>query len=140
VPLDVRARERYIWSRGADVYIGYEPPASTGVDTPAADPRMRVPYVSDILLRRRLHTIEDRIFVQDPVLLHDRMRELRDNWEWIGEIDWPGWRLWNLKSFLYVRKNADERLRTQLRALVIRTPAEVMFEDVKRRHGVAPAD
>jgi hypothetical protein len=139
VPLGAVERETYIWSRAADVYIGYEPPARAGAESPAADPLMRTPYVFDILLRRRLQTIEDRIFVQDEALLHTRMRELRDNWYWIGEIDWPGLRLWKLKSFLYVRKTADQRLRTHLAVLVNRTPEQIVFTDVSETGGVVRA-
>jgi hypothetical protein len=132
VPLSAAERERYVWSRAPDVYLGYEPPASAGTESAAADQVMRTPYVADILMKRRLFTIEDRIFVQDEALLHARMRELRDHWIWLGEMEWPGWRLWRLKSFVYVRKTANPLLAGRLRVLVIRGPEAVRLDDVAR--------
>jgi hypothetical protein len=89
---------------------------------------MASPYVADVLLRREMSPIDERIHVQDPVLLHARMRELRDHWTWVGEIDWPGRRVWRLRSFVYVRKGADSRLRRSLEAIVDRSPEAVSLD------------
>ena len=129
-PVQQAERERYIWSSNPDVYIGYDPPAGSGANDAASDPMMRTPYVREILMKRRLRTIEDRIFVQDEALLHARMRELRDNWTWLGEIDWPGWHHWRLKCFVYVRNGADPALTTALRGIVQREPQRVVFDHI----------
>lgn len=103
-PLTLAEREAYLWSRNADVYIGYEPPASVGALGPNDDPRMVSPYVDGVLMKMPLVGVTNRMYVQEPGLLHGRMRELRDNWIWVGEMDWPGQQVWQLKAFLYVRK------------------------------------
>ena len=101
-------REEYMWNSGADVYIGYEPPASENSSSLQDDPRMRSSYVAGTLLGNPSHGMiaESRIFARDPNLLYGRMVELRDNWYWLGEIEWPGSRLWGLKCFAYVRQNS----------------------------------
>jgi hypothetical protein len=129
-PMTPEQRERYLWSQGADVYIGYEPPASSQAERAASDPRMRSPYVASVLLKVKTGTIEDRIFVRDPDLLHFRMRELRDRWTWVGQIDWPGWQLWRLKSFVYVRKDSAYAgiLESSLRRIVALAPDGVSLD------------
>ena len=99
-------REEYMWNSGADVYIGYEPPASANSSSLQDDPRMGSSYVADILLGNPSHGMiaESRIFTRDPHRLYNRMVELRDNWYWLGEIEWPGSRIWGLKCFAYVRR------------------------------------
>ena len=68
----------------------------------------RSSYVAGTLLGNPSHGMiaESRIFARDPTLLYGRMVELRDNWYWLGEIEWPGSRLWGLKCFAYVRQNS----------------------------------
>ncbi len=130
IPHRPAEREAYMWASSPQVYIGYEPPASAGCNAPDVDAIMHSPYVSRILLTRPLMTIEDRIFPQDAALLHQRMRELRDHWDWIGEIDWPGWSLWHLKSFAYVRKDASPSLHAAMSTLIARRPSEVVLDNV----------
>ena len=129
-PHRLAEREAYMWASAPQVYIGYEPPASAGCNAPELDAIMRTPYVARILLKRPLVTIEDRIFLQDADLLHQRMRELRDHWDWVGEIEWPGWGLWHLKSFAYVRKDASPSLHAAMNTLVARHPTEVVLDNV----------
>jgi hypothetical protein len=52
---------------------------------------------------------------------------LRDNWLWLGEIEWPGWQASRLKSFVYVRKDTPylDRLVPALQKIVVREPAQV---------------
>lgn len=125
----LQEREQYIWNRPLDVYIGGEPPAFAGAQQPEDDPRLRTRYVTH-LLTRELTFIEDRIFVQDPALLHARMRELRDRWIWVGEVEWAGFDAWGLKSFLYVRKDSPyvQVLQTTLSKIVARKPEQVTFD------------
>lgn len=124
-------REAYIWSRPIDVYVGFEPPAATGAQAPETDSQMRTWYVSENLLKRKLTLVESRIFVQDPQLLHSRMRELRDNWFWLGEINSPGWNAWKLKSFVYVRRNSPnaELLISKLNTLIDIEPSQINLSD-----------
>jgi hypothetical protein len=130
IPHRLADREAYMWTSAPQVYIGYEPPATVGCNAPDVDAIMRTPYVARILLRRPLATIEDRIFLQDAALLHQRMRELRDHWDWIGEIEWPGWPLWHLKSFAYVRKDASPSLHQAVSTLVSHHPAEIVLDNI----------
>lgn len=133
-PLTPEQREEYIWKSPADVYIGYEPPASEGTKSPGEDPRMGSSYVVQSLMGRKLQLIESRIFVQDPDLLHARMRELRNNWELVGEINWPGWKSWRLKSFVYIRRTSPSRagLRDKLSKIVDWPPGQIDFDSVDR--------
>ena len=128
-------REKYLWTRQADVYVGYEPPATSGTRKPQDDPGMDTSYVSHVLMNRKLTLIEDRIFVQDPLLLHSRMRELRDNWYFVGELEWPGWKIWNLKSFIYVRKSSlhSNVLLSELKKIISIEPDMVDLNNVDDR-------
>jgi len=125
LPLDVR--ERYIWSQPVDVYMGYEPPAAKGAEHPEDDPRMHTAYVTKVLMGLTVFPGQDRVFVQEPRLLHQRMRELRDNWYWVGEMEWPAWQWWRLKLFLYVRKDSPyaARLLPSLRTIVTFQPDQI---------------
>lgn len=126
VPLSPRAREQYLWDSRADVYLGYEPPASAGAMAPDSDPLMQGPYVTTVLMNPRMvEGVGNRIFVVDPDLLHARMRTLRDRWVWIGELDWPGHDVWGLRSFVYVRRGADPRLTEGLGRLVDQAAGQV---------------
>lgn len=128
-------REAYLWSRPSDIYIGSEPPATDGASGPASDPKMHSRYVSDVLIKRPLTLVESRIFVQDPDLLHERMRRLRDDWELIGELDWPGWKAWNLKSFVYVRRNSpyEGLIISRIKPLVRFAPEQVDLDDLYQK-------
>jgi len=125
-------RETYLWSRQVDVYVGFEPPAELGKQRPEDDSRMKTPYVSQILMKRKLTLIEPRMFVQDPQLLHSRMRELRDNWNLVGELDWPGWELWKLKSFVYVRRGSPHaaELMAKLNDIVALEPQDIDLDNL----------
>lgn len=129
-------REDYLWSRRADVYVGFEPPLESGGQEKGMEGNQET-YVSRVLLHRKLVTIEDRIFVQQPELLSRRMKELRDHWYWLGELDWPGWRMWEIKSFVYVRKDSPyaEILRAKLQRIITIPPERV---DLTFREGVKP--
>lgn len=129
-------REAYLWSRSADVYIGAEPPATPGATDSESDPRMSSQYVSRILLKRPLRLIESRIYLQDPQLLFRRMRVLRDDWELVGELDWPGWEAWRLKSFVYVNRSSPYReiIREKIKPLVESGPDQLDLEDVDQNN------
>jgi hypothetical protein len=131
-PMTPFEREQYIWSRPLDVYVGYEPPAQIGAETPEEDPQMKTQYVSEILLHHQLKLIESRIFVQDPQLLHSRMRELRDNWYLVGEMDWDGWDAWKIKSFIYVKRNSPfaTQLISSLNTIIKNKPEQINLNDI----------
>jgi arabinofuranosyltransferase len=131
-PVTDAEREAYIWSREPDVYVGYEPPANVGAQRPEDDTRMKTPYVSQILLQKKLTLVESRVFVQDPQMLHSRMRELRDNWHLIGEIKWAGWDAWRLKSFVYVRRSSlfAPQLISALENIVQFEPNQINLDDI----------
>lgn len=118
-PVSFDQRENYIWSRNADFYLGYEPPAPEG-STDAKNDLNAYPHYLGILVHHKRQTIEERTFPPSPELLHRRMVRLRDDWKLIGEIDWPGKALWGLKVFAYVRKASPYRdeLRKQLGSIV----------------------
>jgi arabinofuranosyltransferase len=126
-PLTLQQRERYIWGQRPDVYLGMEPPAILDTISAEDDPRMRTRYVARALLQHRLEKIETRIFLLDPELLHERMSELAKRWIWVGEIEWPGYQLWGVRSFVYVRRDSAVRqpLLSALRKIVIRTPDQI---------------
>ncbi len=123
-------REAYLWNRKLDVYIGYEPPASPGISRREDDPRMQSAYVISLMDPSRFTLVGDRVFLKDPILLHQRMAELRDHWAWVGEIEWPGRPAWGLKSFVYVRKDSPyrEKLISALKQLVATEPAHITLE------------
>jgi len=135
VPLTPVEREAYIWSRPIDVYFGYEPPALPDAKGPEDDPRMRTAYVEQILLRKKLKRVEARIMVQDPELLHARMRELRDHWILVGESDFPGWRAWRLKHFVYVRRDSQfvSLLISKLNELITVKPDAIELNDLSEK-------
>lgn len=129
-PIGPEEREQYIWSRNPDVYIGFEPPASPGAARMEDDPRMKTGYLNHLMQFHRtggVVIIENRTFLMQPELCHMRMRELRDNWVWLGEIHWPGWRISGLKSFVYVRRNSPhfDILAPALKQLVAVEPERV---------------
>ncbi len=129
-PLTPAEREAYLWSRKVDVYIGYEPPASPGVSRLEDDPRMQSAYVNSLMAPSRFALVGDRVFLREPDLLYHRMVELRDNWYWVGEIEWPGGPAWGLKSFVYVRKDSPytEKLTSALKQIVTTQPAHITLD------------
>jgi arabinofuranosyltransferase len=131
-PVSPEEREEYIWSRPLDVYVGFEPPAQIGAETPEDDLQMKTQYVSEILLQKKLTLVESRIFIQDAKLLHSRMRELRDNWDLVGEMEWAGWTAWKIKSFVYVKRNSPyaPQLISELSRIVKVAPAQINLNNI----------
>jgi hypothetical protein len=121
-PMTMDERERYMWTQRLDVYIGFEPPASPGVERASDDPRLQGRYGS-ALLRPWFGEVMKRILLDDADLLHRRMRELRDRWIWIGDLGLPGAERHGLKAFAYVRQDSPyvEVLRTELEEIVVRS-------------------
>jgi hypothetical protein len=113
-PLSIWDREKYLWSRGADVYVGPEPPATEGA-TDCTDPIMSGAYGKDVLLERsRLMKAYFRIFSTlsaDEIcaVVHHRMRILRDEFELAGEIPFPVPTPPGFTTFAYVRKASEHR-------------------------------
>jgi ubiquinone biosynthesis protein Coq4 len=70
--------------------------------------------------------------VQDPQMLHSRMRELRDRWHLVGEIKWAGWDAWKLKSFVYVRRSSPHAplLISKLESIVQFEPNRINLDDI----------
>lgn len=133
-PISPEERERYLWSQNADVYIGYEPPAASEAQTPESDMNLHSAYVNNVLLAPTFSSpIGARMFVQEPAFLYSRMKELRDNWYWVGEVEWPGRQVWKLKSFVYVRKDSPyfDVLVSSLEDIVARPPNQITLNDVE---------
>jgi len=128
--LTLAAREAYLWGSNADVYIGFEPQASAGTLTMESDPIAQSEYVKGLTDPAHFRLVGERMFVKDPALLYQRMKELRDNWYLVGEIEWPGWSAWRLKTFAYVRSDSpysDELVR-ELEKIVVYSPSEITIE------------
>ena len=125
-----------------DVYLRFEPPAEIGKQRPEEDSRMKTAYVSQILMKRKLTLIEPRMFIQDPQLLHSRMRELRDEWNLVGELDWPGWELWKLKSFVYVRRSSPHaaELMAKLKGIVAVEPQDIDLNNLNKPRVIPAAN
>jgi arabinofuranosyltransferase len=134
-PATPSERETYIWSRPIDVYVGFEPPAQAGAQSPENDSQMKTEYVSEILLKRKLTLVESRVFIQDPQMLHQRMRELRDNWYLLGETQSPMWKAWKLKSFIYVRRNSPnaQLLISKLKSIIELEPSQINLNDIGKQ-------
>jgi hypothetical protein len=118
-------REQYLWSRDADVYVGFQPPALAGAQRPEDDPRMGTLYVTHLMGRER--NVPNQNYLKEPEILHRRMRELRDNWHWLGETESPNWQWLGLKSFVYVRRTSPhfEQLASSLRPIISVEPDEI---------------
>jgi hypothetical protein len=134
-PVTLEERESYIWSRPIDVYVGYEPPAEENTSLPENDQTMKSRYVSEALMQRKLELIESRIFVQDPQLLHSRLRELRDNWYFLGETQSPNWDNGDLKSFIYVRRDSPnaQLLITKLKNIIDVQPKDLNLNNINKQ-------
>ncbi len=124
-------RDAYLWSRQADVYVGFEPPASASSRSVETDSNLRSSYVTEFLVGRAEDPIGDRFLLKDPALLYRRMVELRDRWVWVGETGWPGWKAFELRSFVYVRKASPHRatLVSALDRLVDAPPGAIDLND-----------
>ena len=120
--------EAYLWSQGADVFVGFQPPATAGAERPEDDPVMDTAYISEALVERRFGFVTDLNFPYEVDVLHSRMRELRDNWVWLGYTDWDnGWQGFRVRRFIYVRKDSPHRdvLIANLNPIIAATPAEI---------------
>jgi arabinofuranosyltransferase len=142
-PVSPEAREDYLWSRNADVYIGQEPPAGSGAQSSGDDPVMASGYVTKTLLDLPdddeeedaeddddPDPVDDRIMLKRrPDLLYARMCILRDGWAWIGELEWPGSE-WGWRRFAYVRRDSPHRhaLEAALDSVVKRQAKEVSIQ------------
>ena len=140
-PISNEERQRYLFSQPVDVYIGYEPPATQGAMSDRDDPLFTTEYVTDVLLdlpdpgdedeeEEEPDPVDARVMLRgQPELLHVRMRELRDRWLLVGEIDWPG-REWGWRRFAYVRRDSrhGDVLVNALRPLVVTEPSAVRIK------------
>lgn len=108
--LTAMQREKYLWSRNGDVYIGPEPPASENSTNYQSDPRISSKYVQTILLKPITEGPYKKSYgslskEERSEALHYRMRELRDNWNLVREMPYPvgndGY-----THFIYVRKDS----------------------------------
>lgn len=134
-PITLEQYEDYLWSQGADVYIGWEPPAQEGATSPDSDDVMHTPYVDQVLLDQRSYPLQmNHPRYGSPsrdrrrLLLHRRMKELRDRWIWLGEIKSEGlWRYLHIRAFVYVRKDSPraEAIAASLNRIVDVRPSEV---------------
>ena len=131
--MTVEEREAYIFSHDADVYIGPEPPAAPGVTDPASDPVLQSVYGREVLLAegRFKDNFAWRRFYghlspsEQADLTHARMRELRDNWIWLGEIRYPVPEPPRFTHFAYVSRNSPHRAAlTDALTRILDTPAE----------------
>ncbi|REJ76256.1 MAG: hypothetical protein DWQ47_11625 [Acidobacteria bacterium] len=136
-PMTVEEREKYIWGTNPDVYIGPEPPASGGATNCESEPLVSSEYLKKVLL------YEDRFQVMTQYLsvygrlspseqceiIHMRMRELRDNWEMLGEFPHPAPQPSEYTTFVYVRKESPykKRLTTALTTLVTNEPEDIDY-------------
>ena len=121
-PITVVEREAYIWGRDPDVYIGPEIPATAGAAGYASDPLMESGLVREVLLAPNRFLILKGYLkaygglspVERREVLHMRMRELRDRWDYLGEIPYPVQSATDNSTFVYVRRGSphhDELVR-----------------------------
>lgn len=130
-PRSLQEKEEYLWSRKADVFVGFQPPATQGSLSFDDDPVMQTAYISQALAERRTGFVTDLNFPNEPDVLHRRMRELRDNWVWLGDVDWGGWQVLRLRSFIYVRKDSPHRdaLISNLKPIISLEPHDIDLND-----------
>ena len=131
-PMEAEERERYIWEKRADVYIGPEPPASAEATDCASDPLMKSPFMEEVLDIYRtsppyLNSYGKLTKERRCNVIHLRMKELRDNWEFLGEIPFPAPITDLYTTFAYVRKDSPHRrqLIKALDPLITRKPNEI---------------
>jgi hypothetical protein len=125
-PITLEERERDIWTRRLDVYIGFEPPAHPGAERADDDPRLQGRYGA-ALLRPWFGTVMERILLNDADMLHRRMRGLRDRWIWVGDLGLPRAGGHGLKAFAYVRRDSPyaRLLLRELEKIVVRRARDV---------------
>lgn len=111
-PISIYDREKYIFGSHPDVYIGPEPPAQAGATGCADDPSIATAFVQNVLLapdrygegRAYFRTYGHLSAKERCDLLHYRMRELRDNWDYLGEAPYPVPAPPDYTTFVYVRR------------------------------------
>lgn len=116
-PIGPYEREAYIFGRDPDVYIGPETPATAGATGPLDDPAMQTGYVRKVLLAPDRYTILKGYLkaygglsmAERAEVLHHRMRELRDRWDYLGEIPYPVPWPPGHTTFAYVRRASPHR-------------------------------
>jgi len=116
-PISIYERETYIFGRHPDVYIGPEPPAQAGATGCADDPSIATPFVQNVLLapdrygegRAYFRTYGHLSAKERCDLLHYRMRELRDHWDYMGEAPYPVPAPPDYTTFVYVRRASPYR-------------------------------
>ena len=129
-PISVWERERYLFSRQADVYVGPEPPASEGA-TDCSDPLMKSEYGTEVLLsetrtRKAYFRIYGHLSAEEICAsIHHRMRVLRDGWTLVGEIPFPAPSPPQFTTYAYVRRDSEhaEALIAALAPLIKASPA-----------------
>jgi hypothetical protein len=133
-PINATAREAYIWGNNPDVYIGKELPATQGAVSCADDPLILSEYVQTFLLRPitsgpYFRIIRELSEVERCELLHMRMRELRDRWQFVGEVPHPVPTMPLHTTFAYVRTGSPHRVELveALEPLIGRKPADFVF-------------
>jgi hypothetical protein len=112
--MSTEEREAYLWSLYSDVYLGTEPPASPGATGPEDEPAFQSMFVKEHLLRPPMYRLQ---FYRNGVvngdtgrksrLLFNRMKQLRDNWVFLGEMQNEKVNKWMLiRCFVYVRRDS----------------------------------
>jgi hypothetical protein len=115
-PITPVQREEYIWGRRPDVYIGPELPATAGAASCGGDPLIGIAYVQDVLLDPDRYRVSGytksygHLTKADRCdLLHSRMRQLRDHYEYLGELPFPEHTSKGYTTFAYVRADSPHR-------------------------------
>ena len=139
IPISALDREKYIWSKMPDVYLGPTPPATPGSRNYTDEPLFESTYMRRVFLERITFIEYRRIYAglsqeQLQEVLHFRMRELRDHWLFLGEIPYPFPAPPEYTHFVYVRKETPylDLLVRELEPLVFRKPDEFDFDDPLR--------
>jgi hypothetical protein len=138
IPVNAWERERYIWGRDPDVYIGPEPPASIGAADWSGDPLSQTKYLQEIVYVYQndlgLKNSLGRLSVQEMrEVIHLRMTELRDRWTFLGEIPYPLPITSRYTSFGYVRTDSPyfQVLVNALEPLVAYQPKDIVLDRIR---------
>jgi len=131
-PITIWEREAYIWGRNPDVYIGPYPPATNDATGCNDDPIMQGDYAQKILLTPitggpYFRAYGHLSYQETCDVSHLRMRELRDDWSFLGEIPFPVPVPPEYTTFVYVRNGSPyaDQLVAALSPLIVRQPNEL---------------